>query len=79
MKCDNAPRGNRNFFTGFGIATGPLRLVAQLEIPKSGQFDRLAALKCQTHFFKESLDHVLGLTLVETNLLEQHVGEFCFG
>ena len=47
MEGDDATRGDRNFFAGLGIAAGPLRLVAQLEIAEAGQLDAVARLRAR--------------------------------
>ena len=75
----DAARGDRNFLAGLGIASGPLRLLAQLEIAEAGQLDAVAGLERDADFLEEPLDHVLGFALVEAELLEQQIGKFGFG
>jgi hypothetical protein len=36
VEGDYAPRRDGNFFAGLGVATGPLRLVAQLKVAEPG-------------------------------------------
>src|SRR5690349_20954133 len=78
VESDYAPSCDGNLFTGLGITAGPLRLVAQLEIAESGQFDALAALERQADLFEERLDHVLRFALVETDFLKKHVRQLGF-
>jgi hypothetical protein len=79
MKSNHSSRGDRDFFTGLGIAAWSLRLVAQLKVSESRKLYAITTLQGIPDFFEKSLDHVLGLTLVEADLLEQQVGEFCLG
>ena len=79
MERNDAACGNGNFLAGFRVAPGPLRLVAQLKIAKTGKFDTPAIFQCLANFVEEELHHVLGFTLVETHLLEQQIGKFRFG
>src|SRR5882724_12024490 len=78
VESDHAPRGNRDLLAGLGIAAGPLRLVAELEVSESRQLDALAALEGKADLLEERLDHVLRLALVETDLLEKHVRQLGF-
>src|SRR5690606_1636570 len=57
------------------VAAGPLGLVPELEVAEPGELDALPALERPPDFLEEGFDHVLGLTLVEADLLEQQVGE----
>src|SRR5690242_1649768 len=79
MEGDDAPGADRNFLSGLGIAAGALRLVAQLEIAEAGELDALAPLQGAADLLEEGLDHVLGLALVQPDLLEQQIGEFRLG
>ena len=76
MKGDHAAGSDGDFFTGLGISTGPLRLVAQVEIAEARQLHAIALLQCRTHFFEERFDHVFRLALVQTDAFEEHFGEF---
>src|SRR5690606_26354138 len=75
MEGHHTTRGDRDFFAGFGVATGTLRLVAQLEVAETGKLDALAAFQGQADFLEKGFDHVLRFALVETDLLEQHIGQ----
>src|SRR5258705_11509159 len=79
MKSHYSARGDWNFFAGFWIAAGALRLLAQLEVAEARKFHRLAGLERNAHFLEKSLDHVFGLAFVETELLKEQIGEFGFG
>ena len=79
MKSHHTAGGNRDFFPGLGIASGTLRLVAQLKIAEAGELYAIAGFQGIADFLEESLDHVFGLTLVEANLFKQQVGKFGFG
>src|SRR6185369_1331256 len=79
MKCHDSARGDWNFFAGFWIAAGALRLLAQLEVAEARKLDRLAGFEGDAHFLEKPLDHVLGFAFVEAELLEEQVGKFGFG
>jgi hypothetical protein len=61
------------------VAARPLGLLAQLEVAETGKLDHLAALEGNADLLEERLDHVLGLALVQTDLLEHQVGELGLG
>src|SRR5919109_1680751 len=63
------------FLAGLGIAARALRLVAQLEVAEAGKLDALPALERSADLLEERFDHVLGLALVQPDLLEQEVGQ----
>jgi len=79
MKSHDTASRNRNFLAGFGIASGTLGLVTQLKIAETGKLYAIACFKSIANLFEKSLNHVLGLTLVEANPLKQQVSEFRFG
>src|SRR5688500_17083892 len=79
VKGDYTPRGDGNFLPGLRVAPRPLRLLPELEVAETGKFHHLAPLKGDPDFLEERLDHVLGLALVEANLLEHQVGELGLG
>src|SRR5690554_4626935 len=79
MEGDDAAGGDGDLLAGFGVASGTLWLVAQLEIAEAGQLDRLAALERLTDYLEEALDHVLGLALVETYTFKEQFGQFSLG
>src|SRR5208337_3340269 len=49
------------------------------EIAEAGELDAITGLQGDADLFEESLDHVLGFALIESELLEQQVGKFGFG
>src|SRR5258706_6430501 len=79
VEGDDAARADRNLLAGLRIAARPLRLVAQLEIAEARELDALAAFKRPANFFEERLHHVLGLALVQPDLLKQQIGQFGLG
>src|SRR5215472_8708233 len=74
-----AARGDRNLLAGLGIASGTLRLLAQLEIAEPRKLDAVARLERGANFLEEALNHVLRFALVESELFEQQICEFGFG
>ncbi len=79
MKSNYSSRGDRYFFPCLGIAAWPLWLVTQLKVAESRELHAVTTFQRVADFFEKGLDHVLGLTLVETDLLKQQVRKFCFG
>src|SRR4051812_40876159 len=79
MKGDDPAGGDRDFLPRLGVPAGALRLLAKLEIAEAGQLDAAAFLEGLADLLEEALDHVLGFALVETQLLEEQIGEFRFG
>src|SRR5688572_17345070 len=75
MKGDDPAGAYRYFLAGLGVAARALRLVAQLEVAEARKLDALATLERAPDFLEKRLDHVLGLALVQTDLLEQKVGQ----
>src|SRR3954462_4033499 len=76
MESHDAPRADRDLLAGLGIAAGALRLVAQLEVAEAGQLDAFAALERAANLLEEGLDHVLGLALIQPDLLKKQIREF---
>ena len=70
MERHHAPRGDRDFFAGFGVASGTLRFVAQLEIAEAGQLDALALFQLRTNLLEERFYHILGFALVEPHFFK---------
>jgi hypothetical protein len=64
---------------GLGVAARALLLLAQIEIAEARQLDLLAALERGANLLEEGLDDVLGLALIEPELLEQVLGHVCLG
>src|SRR5678815_5575397 len=75
MEGDNAAGADGDFLAGLRVAAGALRLVAQLEVAEARELDAFAALKRPPDLLEEGLDHVLGLALVQPDLLEKQVGQ----
>src|SRR5687768_17029810 len=79
VESDDAAGADRYFLAGLGVASGALRLVAQLEVAEAGKLDAFAPLEGAADLFEEGLDHVLGLALVQPDLLEQQIGQLGLG
>ena len=62
--------------SSLGIAAWTLRLIAQLEVAEAGELDAFAALERAADLLEEGFHHVLGLALVQPDLLEQQIGQF---
>src|SRR5688572_27162262 len=75
VEGDNAAGADGNLLAGLGVAARPLRLVAQLEVAEARELYAFAALERAADLLEEGLDHVLGLALVQPDLLEQEVGQ----
>src|SRR5438067_1109642 len=73
VEGDDAARADRDLFAGLRVATGALRLVAQLEVAEARELDRFAPLERAADLLEERLDHVLRFALVEADLLEKEV------
>src|SRR5690349_18586762 len=79
VKGNDAPRGDGYFLPGLRVAPRPLRLLPQLEVAETGEFHHLAPLQGDPDLLEERLDHVLGLPLVQPDLLEHQVRELGLG
>ena len=79
MESDDAPRRDRDFLAGLGIAARALGFVAQQEIAEARQLDAVTSHEGRTDLLEEGLDHVLCFALVEPDLVEQHIGQFGLG
>src|SRR4030095_8765250 len=75
MEGHHAPGRDGDFLPRLGVAAGTLGLLAQLEIAEPGELDHLPALQGDADLLEEGLDHVLGLALVQPDLLEHEVGK----
>src|SRR5512134_77659 len=75
MEGDDPAGADRDLLAGLRIAAGALRLIAELKVTESGELDALAALERSPDLLKKRLDHILGLALVQADLLEQEVGQ----
>ena len=73
MEGDDPAGADRDLLAGLRIAAGALRLIAELEVTEAGELDALAALERPPELLKKRLDHILGLALVQADLLEQKV------
>src|SRR6185295_13647711 len=76
VEGDDTAGADGNLLAGRGIAPWALRLVAQLEVAEAGKLDAFAALERSADLLEEGLAHVLGLALVQPDLLEQQIGQF---
>src|SRR5690606_23830878 len=77
-KGDDAACGDRDLFPCLGVAARPLAFVAKVEVAETGQLDLLVLFKCVPNFFEKQLDQLLGLSLVEPQLLVQPFGHLSF-
>src|SRR5918992_1868431 len=75
MKGDDPAGAYWYFLAGLGVAARALRFVAELEVAEARELDALAALQRPADLLEKRLDHVLGLALVQPDLLEQQVGQ----
>src|SRR5690606_8716068 len=65
--------GNRNFLAGLGVAARALVLAPQVEIAKTGQLHLPSLFQRVTQHIEECVDKLLGLTLVQTDFVEQTI------
>ena len=75
MEGDDPAGADRDLLAGLRVAAGALRLVTELEVAEARELDAFAALERTPYLLEKRLDHVLGLALVQTDLLEQKVGQ----
>src|ERR1700722_12024655 len=76
-ESNHAPRADRNFFAGFGIAARAPVLVAQIEITESREFYLLARGECSADLLEEQIHEFARFALVKTQLIEQGLGHLC--
>src|SRR3954467_3683469 len=79
VKGHNTPRRDGYLLAGLGIAPRALRLLPQLEVAEAREFHHLAPFERDPDLLEERLDHVLGLALVQADLLEHQVGQLGLG
>src|SRR3990172_3585027 len=79
VESDHPACGDGNFLAGLRVAARALRLVAKLEVAEAGELHRVPGLQRDADLLEKRLDHVLRFTLVEPDLLEQHIRELSFG
>src|SRR6202051_5331205 len=79
MESTHAARRNGDFLAGLRVASGALGLLAKLEIAEARKLDHFPALERDADLLEERLDHVLGLALVQADLLEHEVGQLGLG
>src|SRR3954465_6518678 len=79
VEGDDAARADGDLLAGLGVAAGALRLVAQLEVAEAGELHAFAPLQGPADLLEEGFDHVLGLALVQADLLEKQVRELRLG
>src|SRR5258708_790898 len=70
VERDHAARGDGNFLARLGVSPRTRRFLAKLEVAEAGELDAVASLQSHAHLLEEPLDHVLGSTFVEAELLE---------
>src|SRR3954471_10799282 len=75
VEGDDAAGRDGDLLAGLGVAAGPLGLLSQLEVAETGELDHLPPLEGDADLLEEGLDHVLGLALVEPDLLEHEIGQ----
>jgi ABC-type antimicrobial peptide transport system permease subunit len=78
MEGNHAPRGNRNFLSGFWIPARALWLVAQLKIAEAGQLDVISGFQRFADLFEKSLNHIPGFPLVQTHSVEERINQLGF-
>ena len=79
MEGHDAARRDGDLLAGLGIATGALRLVTELKVAETRQLHAFAALQRKTDLVEETVDHILGLALVQSEPLEQGIRQFRLG
>src|SRR5688572_10163623 len=79
VKGDYAARGDGYFLPGLRVTPRALRLLPQLEVAEPREFHHLAPLQGDPDLLEERFDHVLGLALVQPDLLEHQVGQLGLG
>ena len=79
MKSHHPARLDGNGFTGARVSARSRRLGPDLEVAKTRKLDVLAVHQALRNQVKESVDHVLGLALVQPDLIEQEVGQLRLG
>src|SRR5512140_3921726 len=79
MERDHAPCRDGNLLPRLRVASRALRLLPQLEIAEAREFHHLAPFQGDPDLLEERLDHVLGLALVQADLLEHEVGQLGLG
>src|SRR5690348_5508120 len=71
--------GDRNLLAGLGIASGPLILVAQVEVAEPRQLHRLPPLERLAQHLEKGVHAFPGFTLVEAYVEKQALGHLCLG
>jgi hypothetical protein len=62
---------NWDCFTGLRVSPGTWGLVTNLKVTKSGKLYRLSPSQRVTDLFKESINNVFGLALIQPDAVEQ--------
>src|SRR5437879_12659512 len=75
VESHDATRADRDLLAGLRVAPRALRLVPQLEVAEPRELYAFAALERAANLLEEGFHHVLGLALVQADLLEQQVGQ----
>src|SRR5262245_47099326 len=76
-KRNDPTGGDGDLFSGLWVTSGPLTLLAQIEIAETRQLHLLVALERGADFLEEELDDFLRFALVEPEFLEQTIGDLC--
>lgn len=79
VKSDHAAGSYRDLFTCFRVASWPLWLVSQLKVAEARKLYRLASFERKSDLIEKPIDHILGLTLVQTEAVKQRLGELGLG
>src|SRR6266568_438860 len=79
VKSDHISRLDRDRFAGSRVAPRAWRLSADVEIAETRHLHVVARNQRGMNQIEEGLDHVFRLALVETQALEQKLGQLCLG
>src|SRR5690606_9200899 len=78
-ESDYRTGGNRYFLTGLGVAPRTLVLAPQVEIAEAGQLHLTSLFQCIAQHIEKRVDKFLGLTFVQSYLVEQPVSHLRLG
>lgn len=79
MKSNDSTGLDGNRLTGTWITPRARSLGSNLKVAKTGDFDVIAIHQALGHKVKKSVDHVLGLALIESNLVEKKLSQLGLG
>src|SRR5687767_15146814 len=77
-KRHHTSRADRDFLARLRIPSWPLILVPQVEVAEAGKLDLFAVGQCMPHLLEEQIDQLTGLSLVQTQLVEQRLSHLRF-